>query len=125
MIEDPKDCVPALYLLKSAPHDFSMDDLATRPGQTERWLCIKCVLLAIQAPKATMIEDPKDSGPALYLLKSEPKDFSIDDLATRPGQTEPWDGVRNAQARNIMQRMKLGDQCLFYHSNTREVCKHT
>ena len=57
----------------------------------------------------------------MYLLKSEPDDFSIDDLAGRPQQTEPWDGVRNFQARNIMQRMKLGDQCLFYHSNTKEV----
>ena len=61
-------------------------------------------------------------SPALYLLKSEPDDFSIDDLATRLEQTEPWDGVRNFQARNIMQGMKLGDQCLFYHSNTKEVC---
>ena len=63
-------------------------------------------------------------GPALYLVKSEPDEFSIDDLAARPKQTEPWDGVRNFQARNIMQGMKLGDQCLFYHSNTKEVCRH-
>lgn len=66
----------------------------------------------------------KDSAPALYLLKSEPDEFSIDDLAARPQQTEPWDGVRNFQARNIMQGMKLGDQCLFYHSNTKEVSHH-
>ena len=72
-----------------------------------------------------MIKEPKDIGPALYLLKSEPHEFSIDDLAARPGQTEPWDGVRNFQARNVMQGMKVGDQCLFYHSNTKEVCRHT
>lgn len=64
-----------------------------------------------------------DGSPALYLMKSEPDEFSIDDLAARLEQTEPWDGVRNFQARNIMQRMKLGDQCLFYHSNTKEVCR--
>ena len=63
----------------------------------------------------------KDGSPALYLLKSEPDEFSIDDLAARPEQTEPWDGVRNFQARNIMQGMKLGDKCLFYHSSTKEV----
>ena len=67
------------------------------------------------------VEERDDSAPALYLLKSEPDEFSIDDLAARPQQTEPWDGVRNFQARNIMQGMKLGDQCLFYHSNTKEV----
>lgn len=66
----------------------------------------------------------KNGSPALYLLKSEPDDFSIDDLAARPEQTEPWDGVRNFQARNIMQGMKLRDQCLFYHSNTKEVRIH-
>jgi len=32
-----------------------------------------------------------------WLMKSEPGAFSIDDLALRPRQTEPWDGVRNYQ----------------------------
>ena len=71
-------------------------------------------------------EVPKEaSAPGLYLLKSEPDEFSIDDLASRPNQTEPWDGVRNYQARNIMQGMRLGDQCLFYHSNTKHVISHS
>jgi predicted RNA-binding protein with PUA-like domain len=53
-----------------------------------------------------------------WLMKSEPSAFSIDDLAGRPGQTEPWDGVRNYQARNMMRdEMKAGDGVLFYHSN--------
>lgn len=53
-----------------------------------------------------------------WLMKSEPVAFSIDDLAARPGQTEPWDGVRNYQARNMMRdQMKAGDGVLFYHSN--------
>ncbi len=54
-----------------------------------------------------------------WLMKSEPDEFSIDDLAARPDQTEPWDGVRNYQARNMMRdQMQVGDQVLFYHSNT-------
>ncbi|MCD9033640.1 EVE domain-containing protein [Luteimonas sp. Y-2-2-4F] len=52
-----------------------------------------------------------------WLMKSEPTDFSIDDLE-RVG-TEPWTGVRNYQARNFMRNgMQVGDGVLFYHSNT-------
>ena len=52
-----------------------------------------------------------------WLMKSEPEEFSIDDLA-RVG-TEPWTGVRNYQARNFMRDgMRVGDEVLFYHSNT-------
>ena len=50
-----------------------------------------------------------------WLMKSEPGDFSIDDLA-RVG-VEPWTGVRNYQARNFMRSMQLSDGVLFYHSN--------
>ncbi|MCC5810025.1 MAG: EVE domain-containing protein [Ectothiorhodospiraceae bacterium] len=54
-----------------------------------------------------------------WLMKSEPDVFGIDDLEKRPNQTEPWDGVRNYQARNMMRDdMKVGDQVFFYHSNT-------
>lgn len=53
-----------------------------------------------------------------WLVKSEPNEFSIDDLQAKPGQTEHWDGVRNYQARNFMRdEMKKGDQVFFYHSN--------
>lgn len=53
-----------------------------------------------------------------WLMKSEPDAFGIDDLAARPNQTEPWDGVRNYQARNMMRdQMRPGDGVLFYHSN--------
>ena len=53
-----------------------------------------------------------------WLMKSEPDAFSIDDLE-RVG-TEPWDGVRNYQARNFMRDgMQVGDRILFYHSNTK------
>lgn len=51
-------------------------------------------------------------------MKTEPDVFSIDDLASRPDQSEPWDGVRNYQARNMMRdEMKPGDGIFFYHSN--------
>ncbi len=54
-------------------------------------------------------------------MKSEPDEFSIDDLQNMPGQTEHWDGVRNYQARNMMRDdMKIGDQIFFYHSNCAE-----
>lgn len=51
-----------------------------------------------------------------WLMKSEPSEYSIDDLA-RDGRSS-WFGVRNYQARNFMTRdMRDGDQVLFYHSN--------
>lgn len=50
-----------------------------------------------------------------WLMKSEPDAFSIDDLQ-RVG-TEPWNGVRNYQARNFMRAMEIGDRGFFYHSN--------
>jgi predicted RNA-binding protein with PUA-like domain len=54
-----------------------------------------------------------------WLMKSEPGEFSIDDLAAQPAQTEGWDGVRNYQARNFMRDdMAIGDRAFFYHSNT-------
>lgn len=53
-----------------------------------------------------------------WLMKSEPSDVSIDDLAKFPNQSIDWYGVRNYQARNFMRdQMKLGDQAFFYHSN--------
>ena len=53
-----------------------------------------------------------------WLMKSEPGDFSIDDLVRARGQTTAWFGVRNYQARNYMRdEMQAGDQALFYHSS--------
>lgn len=53
-----------------------------------------------------------------WLMKTEPDAFSIDDLSTRPNQTEGWNGVRNFEARNMMRdRMKVGDLVIIYHSN--------
>ena len=56
-----------------------------------------------------------------WLLKSEPDVFSLEDLKNCPNQTEPWDGIRNYQARNLMRdEMKVGDQAFFYHSRQAE-----
>lgn len=52
-----------------------------------------------------------------WLIKSEPSTFSIDDM--KQAQVEPWNGVRNYQARNFMKEMRLGDVCFFYHSNNK------
>lgn len=53
-----------------------------------------------------------------WLMKSEPSDVSIDDLAAMPNQTVDWYGIRNYQARNFMRdQMSMGDGVLFYHSN--------
>ncbi|BDX04516.1 EVE domain-containing protein [Planctobacterium marinum] len=57
-----------------------------------------------------------------WLFKTEPDAFGIDDLAARPDQTEPWDGVRNYQARNFLRDdIKLGDQVFIYHSSCKNV----
>lgn len=67
-----------------------------------------------------------------WLMKSEPSDVSIDDLASMPNRTVAWYGVRNYQARNFMRdQMRVGDQVFFYHSSCEqpgivgiaEVCK--
>ena len=51
-----------------------------------------------------------------WLMKTEPETFSIDDLARV--KIEPWTGVRNFQARNLMRdQMNVGDDVLFYHSS--------
>ena len=56
-----------------------------------------------------------------WLMKSEPSDVSVDDVAAMPKQTVPWYGVRNFQARNFMAKeMKVGDGVLFYHSSCPE-----
>jgi predicted RNA-binding protein with PUA-like domain len=55
-----------------------------------------------------------------WLMKSEPDVFSIHDLARRPKRTEPWNGVRNYQARNYLRAMKKGDLAFFYHSSCAE-----
>ncbi len=52
-----------------------------------------------------------------WLMKSEPRVYSIDDL--EEDGSAPWTGVRNYEARNTMRDgMRKGDRVLFYHSST-------
>ena len=54
-----------------------------------------------------------------WLMKSEPTDYSIDDL--KKDKSIDWYGIRSYQARNFMRdEMKLGDLAFFYHSNCKE-----
>lgn len=79
------------------------------------------------AAKADDGPKPAGKGPAaggggpvvsgLWLIKSEPDEYSLDTLRNEPNSTGFWDGVRNLQARNLLQKMKLGDKCFFYHSS--------
>jgi predicted RNA-binding protein with PUA-like domain len=64
--------------------------------------------------------DEEDDCPMRYwLMKSEPEEFSFEDLRNAPGRSTHWDGVRNYQARNFMRDdMKPGDLVFYYHSNT-------
>ncbi|CEL10765.1 Putative AT DNA binding protein [Aspergillus calidoustus] len=77
------------------------------------------------ASTAKTDKSANNSGPSYWLMKAEPESrldkgvdvkFSIDDLRDAK-EPEPWDGVRNAGARNHMQSMKKGDLAFFYHSN--------
>lgn len=53
-----------------------------------------------------------------WLIKSEPDVFGFEDLERCKDRTEPWDGIRNYQARNFMRDdMRRGDVAIFYHSN--------
>lgn len=57
-----------------------------------------------------------------WLLKTEPDECSIDDIANAPNQTLCWDEIRNYQARNIIRdQIKLGDQAFIYHSSCKQV----
>ena len=53
-----------------------------------------------------------------WLFKSEPSDYSFDDLVNEDNQTAEWDGVRNYTARNhLRDDVQVGDGVLFYQSN--------
>ncbi|KAF9933470.1 hypothetical protein BGZ67_004295 [Mortierella alpina] len=75
---------------------------------------------ATAAASATENLNEDGSRTSVWLMKSEPDTFSIDDLIKAKDSTSHWDGVRNHEAKNLMKNsMKVGDQVLFYHSNTK------
>jgi predicted RNA-binding protein with PUA-like domain len=49
-----------------------------------------------------------------YLLKTEPGEYSVDDLE-RDGETV-WDGVSNPQAVKLLAGMKRGEMAVIYHT---------
>lgn len=57
---------------------------------------------------------------AVWVLKTEPAECSLDDIRDAPGGVMRWDGIRNYQARNNLRAMRDGDTCLVYHSSARE-----
>lgn len=52
-----------------------------------------------------------------WLIKSEPDKWSWEQQKAKGDEGEPWDGIRNYQARNNMRAMEIGDKAFFYHSN--------
>ena len=55
-----------------------------------------------------------------WLFKSEPTEYSFDDLLREPVQWTQWEGVRNYRARNLLRdEIKKGDGVFFYHSNAK------
>lgn len=100
---------------------------ATTPTETS-----SAPLISPQSKKqrTTKNSQPANSSqPAYYLFKSEPESriqnghemkYSIDDLSEEKDAITHWDGVRNAEARNCMLGMHVGDFGFFYHSNTKK-----
>lgn len=55
---------------------------------------------------------------SIWLFKSEPDEYSIDDLAAEEMGYGVWDGIRNYQARNFLRdQVANGDKVLVYHSS--------
>ena len=58
---------------------------------------------------------------AKWLVKSEPSECGIEDFVLSAGQSIPWDGVRNYQARNFLAQMSEGDDVFLYHSSCAQI----
>ena len=71
---------------------------------------------ARSASKSASARRPASDSRRFWLVKSEPGEFSYDDLEASPDRTTSWDGVRNYAARGHLRAMKPGDVVLFYHS---------
>ena len=55
-----------------------------------------------------------DPMPKRWLFKTEPEEFSYDDLERE--KKAVWDGVSNNQALKNLREVRLGDQILIYHT---------
>lgn len=57
-----------------------------------------------------------------WIFKTEPDEFSIQDLETQFPNPEMWNGIRNYKARNYLRdEVKLGDLVLIYHSSCKKI----
>ena len=57
-----------------------------------------------------------------WLFKTEPEEYSIEDLKIEKTGHGIWDGIRNYQARNILRdQVQVGDGVLIYHSSCKRV----
>jgi predicted RNA-binding protein with PUA-like domain len=54
--------------------------------------------------------------PQYWILKTEPNDYSFQDLEADGGTV--WDGVKNNLALKHIRSMKKGDRALIYHTGT-------
>ncbi len=67
---------------------------------------------------APFFADTDEEAMRIWLFKTEPDAFSLDDLQDAPDGTSGWDGVRNYQARNrLRDEVSNGDRVLIYHSS--------
>jgi len=64
--------------------------------------------------------EPARSAVAVWILKTEPAECSLDDIRNAPDGVMRWDGIRNYQARNNLRAMRCGDLCLIHHSSVRD-----
>ena len=53
---------------------------------------------------------------AHWLLKTEPEEYSWDDLKKKGAKGDAWTGVRNFTARTHLKAMKKGDRAFIYHT---------
>jgi predicted RNA-binding protein with PUA-like domain len=65
---------------------------------------------------APAAEGNDENNVQYFLLKSEPSEYSIADMAR--DVREEWGGIRNYQARNCLRFMKVGNRAFFYHSQS-------
>ena len=55
-----------------------------------------------------------------WLLKTEPEEWSWELQVNTGNKGAEWNGVRNFQAAKNLRKMKIGDQCFFYHTGVKK-----
>ena len=85
---------------------------------TRRSPCSESERVSSGAAKQTRTSD---SSSVKWLFKSEPHEYSIQDLREKPNGESVWDGIRNFEAARQLTEMKCGDRCYFYHSSCKDI----